>query len=123
MKPRDTKKFRHKGLRGEYKAVKKLNKVQRYLSNGLERYQDIIEVPEAPKGIEYRNMGTQESQIFSKLEKKFCSGRKAFSEHGANALAKICVISEKFRNRRIRNTNRYKCRRLDKRNKSKSERE
>ena len=41
-------------------------------------------------------MGTQESQIFSKLKKRFCSGRKAFSEHGANALAKICVLSEKF---------------------------
>lgn len=82
---------------GEYKAVKKLNKLQSYLSNGLERYQDVIEVPEAPKGIEYRNMGTQESQIFSKLKKRFCSGRKAFSEHGANALAKVCVLSERFR--------------------------
>lgn len=81
---------------GEYKAVKKLNKLQSYLSNGLERYQDVLEVPEAPKGIEYRNMGTQESQIFSKLKKRFCSGRKAFSEHGANALAKVCVLSEKF---------------------------
>ena len=84
-------------LGGEYKAVKKLNKLQSYLSNGLERYQDVIKVPEAPKGIEYRNMGTQESHIFSKLEKRFCSGRKAFSEHGANALAKVCVLSEKFR--------------------------
>ena len=83
-------------LGGEYKAVKKLNTLQSYLSSGLDRYQDIVEVPEAPKGIEYRNMGTQESQIFSKLKKRFCSGRKAFSEHGANALAKICVLSEKF---------------------------
>ena len=83
-------------LGGEYKAVKKLNTLQSYLSSGLERYQDIEEVPEAPEGIEYRNMGTQESQIFSKLKKRFCSGRKAFSEHGANALAKICVLSEKF---------------------------
>ena len=81
---------------GEYIAVKKLNKLQSYLSNGLERYQDVVEVPEAPEGIEYRNMGTQESHIFSKLEKRFCSGRKAFSEHGANALAKVCVLSEKF---------------------------
>lgn len=81
---------------GEYKAVKKLNKLQSYLSNGLERYQDVVEIPEAPEGIEYRNMGTQESQIFSKLEKRFCSGRKAFSEHGANALAKVCVLSEQF---------------------------
>ena len=83
-------------LGGEYKAVKKLNTLQSYLSSGLERYQDIVEVPEAPKGVEYRNMGTQESHIFSKLKKRFCSGRKAFSEHGANALAKICVLSEKF---------------------------
>ena len=83
-------------LGGEYKAVKKLNTLQSYLSSGVERYQDIVEVPEAPEGVEYRNMGTQESQIFSKLKKRFCSGRKAFSEHGANALAKICVLSEKF---------------------------
>ena len=85
-----------KELGGEYKAVKKLNALQSYLSSGLERYQDIAEVPKAPEGVEYRNMGTQESQIFSKLKKRFCSGRKAFSERGANALAKICVLSEKF---------------------------
>lgn len=83
-------------LGGEYNAVKKLNKLQSYLSSDLARYQDIVEVPEAPGGIEYRNMGTQESQIFSKLENRFCSGRKAFCEHGANALAKVCVLSEKF---------------------------
>lgn len=84
-------------LGGEYTAIKKLNKLQSYLSSGLARYQDLVEVPEAPEGIEYRNMGTQESQIFSKLKKRFCSGRKAFSIHGANALSKICVLSEKFK--------------------------
>ena len=84
-------------LGGEYKVVKKLNKLQSYLSGDLERYQDIVEVPEAPKGIEYRNMGTQESQIFSKLKKRFCSGRKAFSIYGANALSKVCILSEKFK--------------------------
>ena len=83
-------------LNGEYQAVKKLNKLESYLSSDLERYQDIVEIPEAPEGIEYRNMGTQESQIFSKLKKRFCSGRKAFGIHGANALSKICVLSEKF---------------------------
>lgn len=84
-------------LGGEYNEVKKLNKLQSYLSHDIGRYQDIVEVPKEPEGIEYRNMGTQESQIFSKLEKRFCSGRKAFSEHGANALAKVCVLSEKFK--------------------------
>lgn len=81
---------------GEYTAVKKLNKLKSYLSNGLNRYQEVLEVPEAPEGIEYRNMGTQESQIFSKLKKRFCSGRKAFGLHGANGLAKVCVLNEKF---------------------------
>ncbi len=84
-------------LGGEYQEVKKLNKLESYLSSDLERYQDKVEVPEAPKGIEYRNMGTQESQIFSKLKKRFCSGRKAFGIHGANALSKVCVLSEKFK--------------------------
>ena len=82
---------------GEEEAVNKLKALQRYLSKDIERYQDIIKVPKASEGIEYRNMGTQESQIFSKLKKRFCSGRKAFSEFGANALAKVCVLSEKFR--------------------------
>ena len=83
-------------LGGEYQAVKKLNKLESYLSGDLERYQDLVEVPKAPEGVEYRNMGTQESQIFSKLKKRFCSGRKAFGIHGANALAKVCVLNEKF---------------------------
>ena len=83
-------------LGGEYQAVKKLNKLQSYLSGDLERYQDIVDVPEAPRGIEYRNMGTQESQIFSKLKKRFCSGRKSFSIYGANALSKVCVLNEKL---------------------------
>lgn len=84
-------------LEGEEKSISKLKKLQSYLSSGLERYDDLVEVPKAPKGIEYRTMGTQESQIFSKLKKRFCSGRKAFVKHGANALAKICVLSEKFK--------------------------
>ena len=83
-------------LNGEYQAIKKLNRLESYLSSDLERYQDILEVPNPPKGIEYRNMGTQESQIFSKLKKRFCSGRKAFGIHGANSLSKVCVLSEKF---------------------------
>lgn len=84
-------------LGGEYQAMKKLNKLESYLSNDLARYQDVLEVPEAQEGVEYRNMGTQESQIFSKLKKRFCSGRKAFGIRGANALSKVCVLSEKFK--------------------------
>ena len=83
-------------LNGEYQALKKLDKLKSYLSSDLKRYQDIVKVPQAPEGIEYRNLGTQESQIFSKLKKRFCSGRKAFGLHGANALSKVCVLSEKI---------------------------
>ena len=83
-------------LNGEYQALKKLDKLKSYLSSYLKRYQDIVKVPQAPERIEYRNLGTQESQIFSKLKKRFCSGRKAFGLHGANALSKVCVLSEKI---------------------------
>ena len=84
------------GVDGEEKKVEKLKRLESYLSSGLERYKDILvkqgkEIPVAPEGIEYRNMGTQESQIFSILKVRFCSGRKAFSEQGSNALAKVCV--------------------------------
>lgn len=82
---------------GEEKAVKNLQNLQKYLKNGLPRYQDILkeqgrEMPKAPKGIEYRNMGTMESQIFTVLEVRLCSGRKAFAKNGANYLSKVCAI-------------------------------
>lgn len=41
-------------------------------------------------------MWTQKSHIFNKLEKRFCSGRKAFSIHGENELRSVCVLREKF---------------------------
>ena len=88
-------------LGGEEKTVTKLDNLKSYLRQDLERYQDVLkkqgkELPEAPEGIEYRNMGTQESQIFSKLKVRLCSGRKSFSKYGANALSKVCVwVSEK----------------------------
>ena len=83
-------------LGGEEKTVKKLQILQNYLKNGLPRYQDILkeqgrELPKAPEGIEYRNMGTMESQIFSVLKVRLCSGRKAFAKNGASYLAKVCA--------------------------------
>ena len=78
-------------LNVEYETLKNLDKLKSYLSSDLDRYQNIVKVSQAPEGIEYRNLGTQESQIFSKLKKRFCSERKAFGIHGANALSKVCV--------------------------------
>ena len=50
-------------LNGEYQAVKKLDKLKSYLSSNLDRYKDIVKVPQAPEGIEYRSLGIQESLI------------------------------------------------------------
>jgi len=81
---------------GEEKVVNKLKKLKSYLKEGLPRYKDILteqgkELPQAPEGKEYRDMGTMESQIFTVLKVRLCSGRKAFLKLGANYLSKICV--------------------------------
>ena len=48
-------------------------------------------MPEPPENVEYHDMGTMESHIFSVLEVRLCSGRKAFLEKGASYLAKVCA--------------------------------
>lgn len=63
---------------GEEKAIEKIERLRSYLSEGLPRYQDILEeqkktMPKAPKGIEYRDPGIMESQIFTVLTKRFKS--------------------------------------------------
>lgn len=85
-----------KELGGEEKVVKKLDTLKSYLKDGLPRYQDILkeqkrEMPEPPAGLEYRDMGTMESQIFTVLKVRLCSGRKAFLKLGASYLSKICA--------------------------------
>lgn len=63
---------------GEESAINKIDRLKSYLSEGLPRYQDILEkqkrtMPEAPEGIEYKNPGVMESQIFTVLSKRFKS--------------------------------------------------
>ena len=82
---------------GEEKCVKKLEKLESYLSSGLERYREVLEkqnriLPEPPEGIEYKEPGIMESQIFTVLSKRFKSGRLSFSKIGATCLAKICAL-------------------------------
>lgn len=65
-------------LGGEEKAIEKIEKLASYLAEGLPRYQDILmeqnrELPEAPTGIEYKDPGIMESQIFTVLTKRFKS--------------------------------------------------
>lgn len=81
---------------GEEKVIKKLNTLKSYLKEGLPRYKDIlkekgIELPEPPKRIVYREMGTMESQIFTVLSNHLNTGRKSFSKKGATYLSKICA--------------------------------
>lgn len=84
-------------LGGEEKVVKKLTTLQKYLKDGLPRYQDIAkeqrkEIPEAPEGVEYRDMGTMESQIFTVLKVKLSSGRKSWSKDGSTYMSKVCAL-------------------------------
>lgn len=84
-------------LGGEEKIVNKLKKLQNYLRDGLPRYQDVLkkqgrELPTAPDGIEYRDMGTMESQVFSVLKVRLMSGRKSFLKDGASYLSKVCAM-------------------------------
>ena len=84
-------------LGGEEKTVKKLKVLQSYLKEGLPRYQDILkerneEIPDAPEGVEYRNPGIMESQIFTVLKVRLGSGRKSFSKLGASYLSKVCAL-------------------------------
>ena len=81
---------------GEEKAIEKIERLKSYLSEGLPRYQDILEkqekkIPEAPNGIEYKDPGIMESQIFTVLTKRFKSGRLSFSKLGTTCLVKICA--------------------------------
>lgn len=84
-------------LGGEEKAIQKLDVLKSYLKVRMNRYQDVLksqgkEMPKAAGGIEYRNPGTMESQIFTVLKVRLTSGRKSFSIIGADALAKVCAM-------------------------------
>lgn len=90
-------------LGGKEKIVKKLKKLQSYLKEGLPRYQDVLKernqkMPEAPEGIEYRNPGIMESQIFTVLKVRLGSGRKSFCKIGASYLAKVCALKVEEKN-------------------------
>ena len=58
---------------GEESAINKIDRLESYLSEGLPRYKQNRTMPEAPEGIEYKNPGIMESQIFTVLTKRFKS--------------------------------------------------
>lgn len=88
----DSLKYECGGLESE---VKKLTTLENYIKSnidGIVVYKDRknITLPEAPEGIEYRNLGTMERNvnIFAKRMK----GAKSWSEKGASNLAKIIAL-------------------------------
>lgn len=82
---------------GEETTIKKLDRLESYLSSGLPRFREVLEtqnrkLPEPPENIEYRDPGIMECQIFTVLSKRFKSGRMSFSKIGATCLAKVCAL-------------------------------
>lgn len=73
--------------------IEKAEKLIKYFANnreGLLSYQDQgIELPEPPKGLHYRNMGTMENHIWSTIAKRMKHNHTCWSYRGGNHLAKI----------------------------------
>ena len=62
---------------------------------GLLPYQERgIELPEAPEGIAYKNMGVQENQNCTLITMRMKHRRMRWSEHGANHMAKVLYRKE-----------------------------
>lgn len=70
-----------------------------YVSDGLERYEDIIgELPEAPNGTIYKSMGNAESNIYTLFADKLKSKRKSYSKTGALCVAYVTKMKIEGRN-------------------------
>ena len=87
---------------GEEKEVNKIKQLQSYLKDGLERYKDEVkDIPPAPEGMEFRNMGTCESQVFSVLTRRFSDRRMSFSRQGATMLSKVVALKIESKGKEI----------------------
>lgn len=73
--------------------IEKAEKLITYFANnrqGLLSYQDQgILLPESPKGLTYRNMGTMENHIWSTIARRMKHNHTCWSYRGGNHLAKI----------------------------------
>lgn len=75
---------------GEAELVGRLIRYFKNNRNGLLPYRERgMDIPEAPKGLEYRNMGTMEGHIWSIVAKRMKHNHTVWSREGANRLAKI----------------------------------
>jgi hypothetical protein len=78
------------------KQKENLGKLLRYFTNNktaLVSYKDRgIELPEAPEGLEYHNLGTMESNIFTIIGNRMKGRRACWSINGGNNLARLLTL-------------------------------
>ena len=83
----------YKNSLGEESEIADAEGLIRYYENnreGLVRYQSQgLDLPEAPEGVEYRNMGTMENHVWSIIAKRMKHNHRSWSRRGGNHLAKI----------------------------------
>lgn len=96
---------------GEEVVLNKIERLKNYLSEGLPRYQDILEqqnrtMPKAPEGIEYKSPGIMESQIFTVLTKRFKSRKVKFFKIWSNLFSENMCSKSARRNCRSRENRR-----------------
>lgn len=78
--------------KGNSKKAQSIRDLYTYLSNnktGLNKYNEIVDVPNPQMGIVYRNMGVQENQNCTLVTMRMKHRRMRWSESGANNLAKV----------------------------------
>lgn len=80
---------------GVAKEIEKLGRLESYIRSNMDgivpyKDRDDIKLPEAPEGIEYRNLGTMESQV--RVFASRMKGARSWSEKGATHLSKIIAL-------------------------------
>ena len=83
----------YKDSLSEDEAIADAEDLLRYYENnreGLLPYQSQgLELPEAPEGLEYRNMGTMENHVWSVIARRMKHNHTSWSVRGGNHLAKL----------------------------------
>jgi hypothetical protein len=88
---RDKKAYRNSLTEDEW--IEKVGDLIEYFAanrEGLLPYQKMdLDIPESPKGLCYRNMGTMENHVWSVIARRMKNNHTSWSRRGGNHLAKI----------------------------------
>jgi len=83
----------YKDSLGEEREIREAEELIRYYEEnreGLLPYQSRgLKLPEHPEGLEYKNMGTMENQVWSVIARRMKHNHTSWSRRGGNHLAKI----------------------------------